>query len=310
MPILQNLINDALTLIGRLGPGRTAGQSESTVAQYIVNRLLDSWSVKRLTVFTINVATYALTAGTETYTIGPSGSLTGGARPVAIESANIVASIESSTAHFPVRLIGQIEYAALETYGDQSILPKLLYCDYNFPLATIYLYPIPATNTHLDLYTWEPLTQFAAPAGTVTTVGTAVTWVSGTLFSPDWTSTNNPPWLTPASIVINGVTYTIASVTSPTALVLTATAGTQAPPVAYSASVFLAPFTFPPGYGRALTENLAVELAPSWKLPVSDELAAIATASKEAIESVNARLVPQPEIAAQQGAEMQQGNKQ
>jgi hypothetical protein len=305
--ILQDLIQDALTVCGRLGAGRKAGQSESDVALYIVNRLLDSWSVKRLTVYAVALNTYALVAATESYTIGI-GGVFNAPRPIVLESANIVASIESSTAHFPLQIIGQIEYAALETYADQSIIPKKLYIDGAFPLSTIYLYPIPATNTHLDLYTWQPLTQFAPPAGTVSTVGTAVTFVTGAQFSTEWVSTNNPPWLAP-SITINGVAYTIASVQSATALTLTATAGAQTD-VAYSASVFLAAVSFPPGYGRALTDNLAVELAPSFALKVTAELASIATASKEAIESVNARMVPQPEIAAQGAAETQQGNKQ
>lgn len=305
--ILQNLINDALKLIGRLGPGRSAGQSESNDALYIVNRMLDSWSVKRLTVFSVARNTWPLTAAQETYTIGVGGVFST-PRPTVIESANIVASVEGLTAYFPLELIGQDDFAELETYSDQSIIPKKLYNDGAFPLSTLYLYPIPATNTHLDLYTWNPLTQFTAPAGTVNTSGTAVTFETGTQFSTDWVSANNPPWLLP-QIVINGVAYTIASVNSPTSITLTATAGTQTG-VAYSASVFLAAFSFPPGYGRAITDNLAVELAPSWGKSVSAELAAIATASKSAIEAVNARMVPQQQIAAQSAAEQQQGNKQ
>ena len=54
--------------------------------------------------------------------------------------------------------------------------------------------------------------------GTVKTAGTAVTWISGATF--DASNAGQP-------IVINGVSYTVASVTDPTDLVLTATAGTQ-----------------------------------------------------------------------------------
>lgn len=54
--------------------------------------------------------------------------------------------------------------------------------------------------------------------GTVNTVGTAVTYVSGTQFSGAWAG---------QSITINAVVYTISSVTDATHLVLTATAGSQ-----------------------------------------------------------------------------------
>src|ERR1017187_2707176 len=122
---VQSLLNLSLTLVGRLGAGRTAGAAESLVALNIANNLLDSWSTKRLTVFTVNLNTWPLVAGTESYTIGPAGTFNG-VRPTVIESANIVATVEASTAHFPLRILGQKEWAALETYGDQSIIPKLL----------------------------------------------------------------------------------------------------------------------------------------------------------------------------------------
>jgi hypothetical protein len=65
----------------------------------------------------------------------------------------------------------------------------------------------------------------ASFSGTVNTNGTAVTRVSGDSFDQ---------LLTQSKIVINGVTYTVASVNSATSMTLTATAGTQSG-VAYSA---------------------------------------------------------------------------
>jgi hypothetical protein len=63
-------------------------------------------------------------------------------------------------------------------------------------------------------------------SGVVDTDGTTVTWISGTKFHPDagWPG---------MAITINGVAYTISSVTTETALELTATAGAQTG-VAYS----------------------------------------------------------------------------
>lgn len=56
-------------------------------------------------------------------------------------------------------------------------------------------------------------------SGVVNTSGTAVTWVSGNPFDTTWTGAT--------SLYINGTQYTISTVTSGTALTLTATAGTQ-----------------------------------------------------------------------------------
>jgi hypothetical protein len=60
--------------------------------------------------------------------------------------------------------------------------------------------------------------DWALASGTVNTVGTAVAWVSGTNFPADAAGLR---------ITINSVAYTIASVTSSTALILTSSAGTQ-----------------------------------------------------------------------------------
>ena len=67
----------------------------------------------------------------------------------------------------------------------------------------------------------------AAGQSIVSTSTTAVTWVSGTLFNTGWTGT----------VVINGTSYTISSVSSTTAMVLTGSAGTQTSvPMSWSAT--------------------------------------------------------------------------
>jgi len=68
------------------------------------------------------------------------------------------------------------------------------------------------------------------PRGTVNVSGTTVTWVSGEKFLPGWAG---------LPITINGSNYTIGSVSSGTALVLTSSAGTQTG-VSYTFSSFVA----------------------------------------------------------------------
>ena len=63
-------------------------------------------------------------------------------------------------------------------------------------------------------------------AGAVTTSGTTVTWVSGSQFNPSWTPGT--------AILINGTSYSIASVASTTSLMLSSAPPANASPVAYS----------------------------------------------------------------------------
>src|SRR5581483_4375410 len=167
MSTAQDLVTLALTLSGRLGAGRTPGAAESAVVLGIANNMLDSWSTERLMVVSIQLATYSLTAGTESYTIGPSGAVFTAARPVMVQSASIKATVEGQTSHFPLRVIGQDEFAQQMRYGDQAAIPRTLYNDMGAPNSTLYIYPIPATNTHLELYTWQQFAQFAGLTDTL-----------------------------------------------------------------------------------------------------------------------------------------------
>lgn len=233
MSTAQDLVTLALTLSGRLGAGRTPGASESGVVLGIANNMLDSWGTERLMVISVQVATYSLVAGTESYTIGPTGVFAT-TRPVMVQSASIKATVEGQTAHFPLRVIGQDEFAQQMRYGDQAAIPRTLYNDMGAPNSTLYLFPIPATSTHLELYTWQQFTQFAA------------------------------------------LTDTLA---------------------------------FPPGYYRAVSYNLAIEIASAFGLKVPDVVAKIAMDAKASIETLNQRLMPASELDAET-APPDRGSKQ
>lgn len=232
----QDLITEALTLIGRLGAGRLPGSTESNYSLGILNAMLDSWSTKRLTVYSIGSATYNLTPGTSVYTLGPGGTWAG-PRPVAIESADVVLFFSTSlkASYFPVKILTQKEYASIQTLGDTSDVPKSLYCDFAYPTCNVDVYPSPNLATAIELYTWTPLQQFSS-------LSTAL--------------------------------------------------------------------SLPNGYARAIGYNLAVELGAVFEKQIPDSVIAIAKASKEAIEGINARLTPADEVAAQTADETQQGTKQ
>ncbi|NBW07807.1 MAG: hypothetical protein EBR82_07250 [Caulobacteraceae bacterium] len=93
--------------------------------------------------------------------------------------------------------------------------------------AAPYCLRVVDSNTINTVFVAAPMTA----TGRVSTVGTAVTWVdAGYQNDNDDFST---AWVSGQAITINGVSYSISSVTSRTALVLTGSAGTQTN-VAYS----------------------------------------------------------------------------
>jgi hypothetical protein len=89
------------------------------------------------------------------------------------------------------------------------------------------------SNGNNIYYGVDPTWYTGTNSGTVNTSGATVFWASGKAFQV------NGSW-TGGSITINGTPYTIASVQSPYALTLTASAGSQAG-VSYSNSLFVRP---------------------------------------------------------------------
>lgn len=102
-------------------------------------------------------------------------------------------------------------------------------------------------NDYGNIVTTTSTLMTVSRGGYVTTAGTAVTRVSGQSFTG----------LT-GSIVINGVTYTISSVTNSSLLVLTGSAGTQSSPVAFTHAGTATTLTVASTAGWAVGDTLAV----------------------------------------------------
>lgn len=152
-----DLIRSSLRLIGELGPGRTitANSTPAVDAGFVLNAILDSANADRLNIFTISNASYNLTAGQQSYTIGASGNFNT-TRPQKIESANLILS---GNLRQPLKLINDQQFASIKLQSVQSTIPQYLYNDGNYPLSTLFLYPVPSANLQLELWTWQLLSQ-------------------------------------------------------------------------------------------------------------------------------------------------------
>jgi hypothetical protein len=157
----QDLISRSLTLCGRLGAGRGAGQSESSVALGLLNALIDSWNAQGLLVFSIRSDTYAMTIGKQAYTIGPGAADFNTTRPVHIEQANALVTVASQSVRVPMALLTAEQWAAVPATSDQSVLPQRLYDDYAAPISTLYVHPIPSAACSIELFTWQQLGAIA-----------------------------------------------------------------------------------------------------------------------------------------------------
>jgi len=155
-----DLISDALTECGILAQGETATSADSQFALDRLNRMMELWNIQRRLVYQINITRYTLTADATSHTIGPGGTLLAD-RPNRIVKANIVVTGYTPELHSPLRIVETAEeWANVTTPLLSAAVPSDLYCDYDWPNATLYLYPYPDEAYDLELFTWEPLTAF------------------------------------------------------------------------------------------------------------------------------------------------------
>lgn len=148
----QDLVNGALRALGVIASGESPSTEESTDGLAASNELLASWSALGLTIPQITRDTSVTLNGSESYALAT--------RPIRIKSAALVAV--NGTAH-PIEIIPAERWVAVVDRTRTGIFAEVLFCDYGYTSATIYLSPKPSAGT-LELYVYRPLSSIASLA--------------------------------------------------------------------------------------------------------------------------------------------------
>jgi hypothetical protein len=160
MATVRELIEGALRKIGVIASGDTPSASEQNDAFKALNRMLDRWSTDGLNIFQVAREEFDLTAGTGSYTIGPTGTFNT-SRPAEIERATLEDQTQEPVIEYPIEVITSKEWAE-ESSKEIRGIPRRLYADDAFPLRTLNLWPIPEKADKLVLYSKKALTSFTS----------------------------------------------------------------------------------------------------------------------------------------------------
>ena len=163
MATALDLINSALHLIGAKDPLESATAQEASDGLNSLNDLLDSWSTDRMFVFRVAEVTHIWPAATVSQTVGIGGDINID-RPLKVESSYIV----DNGLSYPVNVLANRD-------GDNSIpqrtlsvnYPEWMFYDPAYPLATLYLYTVPASNLEFHFNYWAQLARFLNVTDTV-----------------------------------------------------------------------------------------------------------------------------------------------
>lgn len=157
MTTCLDMIKRGMRLAGALGEGEDPTDQEAEDGRTVMNSMLDSWGIERMFVPYIVEETIALGTISATYTMGPSGDLNT-TRPTRIDDSCFIRYLGVDT---PLPVINGDAYAAIIAKSIQSNMPMWLFPDMQYPLVTLYFYPVPTTATAIaHIRSWKQLQSF------------------------------------------------------------------------------------------------------------------------------------------------------
>ena len=154
----KSIIAGALKLLQVKQSGEALSADEQADGMETINDFLDSLTNQKLMIPALVEITHTLVAGTQSYTIGASGTINT-TWPRRLESAHLRRTTSGETYDYEIEIIKNARWSNIVDKGIQTDYPRYLYIRQDFPLATINLWPKPDSADVLVLQAWDTLTQ-------------------------------------------------------------------------------------------------------------------------------------------------------
>lgn len=156
-------------MLGVEAQGETPGTNESSEALDVLNQMIDQWNNEKLMIYTLTNNLFTVTAGTTEYTIGPEGS---GAdwesaypvRPMQVQryAAFIRANQSGLNTDYAMDYYPNDRFQNIFQKDITTNYPYAWTCDWDYPIATIRIYPKPTIDLQFGLTEWAQLTKAAS----------------------------------------------------------------------------------------------------------------------------------------------------
>lgn len=166
----RDLITRALRVIGVLAQGESPTAGETQDALLVLQDMLATWGLQRRTIYTIDRSIFALTVGTQTYTLGTwVGTLPAPAshwehvRPVWVQHASLIVNTNApQPLELPLDILTVEDWQAVRVKAVASTIPRVVYINEGWPYTEVSLWPIPSdTSAQAVLYLPVAVTGFA-----------------------------------------------------------------------------------------------------------------------------------------------------
>jgi len=154
MPTVSELIHSSFRLIGAIAAGEILETNELNDALVSLNQMLSSWSTEGASLVARKRLLLAVAGG---------GPFVLSERPVRIEAA----SVASGGIDSQLEIVDSAGWESTPEKAAQSVYVRRLFCDYGYPIASVYIAPIPRLGGQLEMWIYVTLAQFTGLAQTV-----------------------------------------------------------------------------------------------------------------------------------------------
>lgn len=165
-----DVITGAMRKTGQYTPGEAISAADANDALDVLNALFDSMSLEDKSTFFRNENIVTLTPGQLSYTVGVGGQINI-QRPLRIANAYSRITTSNSFVDFRCEIVDEDQYASIGLKSQPGPWAKWLYYNAQFPLATLYLWPVPTQSVQFHFWTDMLLqsvsltTQLSLPQG-------------------------------------------------------------------------------------------------------------------------------------------------
>lgn len=154
----QDMIRRAYAILGDVEEGADLIKDQTDTGLAVLQGMLDLLSIDRQNIYQVSQNTHTWPANTTSRTIGSGGDFDT-RRPDRIGMGTHFR--DSDNIDYPVNVV--INREVYDNIYDKSVTsddPEILFYDTDYPLGTLYVYPVPTQALTLYLNQWNPLQVF------------------------------------------------------------------------------------------------------------------------------------------------------
>lgn len=162
---ITDLITNALIELGVIATGQTLPSEHAAFCLNKLNRLFDNWNADGDYIYATTLFRGTLTPNHNPHTIGLSANtpdLTVTAtRPQKIDYANLILTDVTPNIHRKLTIVDDAWWMHNPIPDQATQIPYYLWPNYSWPLAQLYLWPVPTKAYDIEINLWTSLASVA-----------------------------------------------------------------------------------------------------------------------------------------------------